>query len=194
MDGADIFRTCILRATAVVKQVRPEHFANATPDTDWNVRDLLAHMMRELATVPQTLKGVLPGDRVALSDEDLLGDDDIDLSTNWQAAVDRAERALDNIDSDEIISTAFGDTSIDEYLSQIASDELIHAWDLGSSIGVPVHFDSSLAGTVYDIASPNKQRMHESERFAREIEIVGEADMHTKLLALFGRRADWRAS
>ena len=194
MDGADIFRTCILRATAVVKQVRLDHFANATPDTDWNVRDLLAHMTRELVAVPQTLAGSLPADIGAATDEELLGSNDIDLSINWQAAVDRAERALDDIDSDEIIHTAQGDMSIDDYLSQIASDELIHAWDLGASIGVPVHFDSSLAGTVYDIASPSRQLTHDSERFAHEIEIVGEADMHTKLLALFGRRADWRAS
>ena len=100
MDGADLFRTCLVRATTVVKQVRPEHFANATPDTDWNVRDLLAHMMRELTALPETLDGVLPGDVTAISDEDLLGVDDIDLSTNWQAAVDRAERALDDIDPD----------------------------------------------------------------------------------------------
>ncbi len=194
MDSADIFRTCILRATAVVKQVRTDHFANATPDADWNVRDLLAHMMRELVIVPQTLSGILPDGIKAMTDEDLLGKDDIDLSTNWQAAIDRAEQALAEIDPDEIIYTAQGEMSIDEYLSQIASDELIHAWDLGASIGIAVHFDALLAGTVYDVASPSKQLMHDSGLFALEIEVVGEADMHTKLLALFGRRADWRAS
>ena len=194
MDGADIYRACIARATTVVKQVRPEHFANATPDTDWNVRDLLAHMLRILATVPEVLAGTPPADVTVMTDEELLGIDDIELSINWQAAIDRAERALDDMDLDDIVHSASGDMSADEYLSQLASDELIHAWDLGKSIGVPVHFDASLAGTVYDIAEPNKQIMHESERFAREIEIVGEADMHTKLLALFGRRADWQSS
>lgn len=192
MDGAELFEACLTQATAVVKQVRPEHFANATPDADWSVRDLLAHMLHELSLVPLMIAGKTL-DEIGDAYNADLADDDVALSANWQTAADSADLALSDIDPDEPAHLHDGDVTIDDYLMQTGSDLLIHAWDLGKAIGVPVRFDDQLAAIVYDNSQPQKLHLHDTSMFSK-VEIIGDADIQTRLLALFGRRSDWHAA
>ena len=39
IDVVNLFGDCLAQATMVVKQVLPAHATNATPDTEWDVRD-----------------------------------------------------------------------------------------------------------------------------------------------------------
>jgi uncharacterized protein (TIGR03086 family) len=194
MDGTELYQASLAQATAVVKQVRFDHFANGTPDAEWNVRDLLGHMIYELTWLPDILAGLTTDEVGTKYDIDLIGNDDIDLSENWQAAADRADLALADIDPDEIAHLSSGDVTIDDYLMQAASEQLIRAWDLGKSIGVPVKFDSQLASIIYEHSESSKQKLRETGLFAAEVEVVGDVDIQTRLLALFGRRADWHAA
>jgi hypothetical protein len=90
MDGIKLFQDCLGQSTAVVKQVRFDHFANSTPNSDWNVRDLLGHMLYELSWVPDLLAGLSIEETGTKYEDDLVGDDDVALSSNWQLAVDQA--------------------------------------------------------------------------------------------------------
>ncbi len=192
-DGTELFEACLAQATAVVKQVRFDHFVNSTPDNEWNVRDLLGHMLYELSWVPDILDGLTIDEVGKKYSGNLIGDDDVDLSINWQTAVDMAERALADSDPEETAHLSYGDVTIDEYLTQAASDQLIHAWDLGKAIGVPVQIDDQLAKILYEATAPHKQQLQASGLFAPEVEVIGDVDIQTRLLALFGRRADWQA-
>jgi uncharacterized protein (TIGR03086 family) len=185
MDGTELYEASLQQATAVVKQILPDHFANLTPDSDQNVRELLEHMLYELSWLPDILAGKTIEQVGTKYDDDLMGGDDIDLSMNWQTAADRAEMAISLCDPDEVAHLSLGDATVDEYLLQAASDQLIHAWDLGKAIGVAVRFDEQQARTVF---------MHAVGLSASEIQVSQSADMHTRLLALFGRRADWQAA
>lgn len=193
-DGAELFEACLGQATAVVKQVRADHFMNVTPYGDWSVRDLLGHMLAGLCAVPEIIAGEPVVDDTQKYDDELLGEDDIDLSANWQVAADRAEMALGELDPDEVAHLSSGEVTLDEYLMQAAGDLLIHTWDLGKSIGVPVHFDSRLAEILYEHTAEHKRELQDSSLFAPEVEVIGNVDIQTRLLALFGRRADWQAA
>jgi uncharacterized protein (TIGR03086 family) len=192
MDGLDIFKVALAQATAVVKQVRPEHFANATPDSEWNVRDLVGHMLYELSWTPDMVEGKTTEEVGSAHDGDLIGGTDIDLSVHWQTAADKADIALDAADPEETAHLSYGDVSIDDYLRQAGGDQFIHSWDLGKSIGVPVHFDVETAQAIYDKMLPRRDDLQKSGLFAGPLTVPEDADIQTKLLALFGRDAEWQ--
>jgi len=193
MDGMELFEACLGQATGVVKQVRSTHFANATPDAEWNVRDLIGHMLHKLQEMPSILEGEPQTESDLTYDAELVGDDSVELSANWQSAVDAAEMALEDADAEDIARLTYGSVIVDEYLAQLASDLLIHSWDLGKAIGVPVKFDNTLAEIIYRTTAEHKQEFKDSGLFSKELEVVGNVDIQTRLLALFGRRADWQA-
>jgi uncharacterized protein (TIGR03086 family) len=192
MDGMDIFKSALEQATTVVKQVRPEHFSNATPDTDWSVRDLIGHTLYELVWTPDILEGKTIEEVGAAHNGNLVGDSDIELSIRWQSAADKAEEAVDGVDPDETVHLSFADMSAEEYLAQAGTDQLIHAWDLGRAIGVPVKFDIETAQAMYDDTLPKKEGLKQSGLFADPLTVSDDADIQTKLLALYGRDANWR--
>jgi uncharacterized protein (TIGR03086 family) len=194
MDGADIFKAALEQATTVVKQVRPDQFANDTPDTEWNVRDLISHMLYELSWVPDVVAGKTISDVGSEYEGDLIGDSDLDLSVTWQEAADKAEMATDEADLEETAHLSYGDVSIEDYLRQAGTDQLIHAWDLGKAIGLPVAFDSAIVQAVYDDILSKKGTMAQSGLFADPLDVPDSASLQIKLLGVFGRDADWTAT
>lgn len=194
MDGAQMYLVCLEQATAIVKQVRAEQFAAETPDSEWNVRDLLEHMLNELSWVPDILEGKTIAEVGDKYDEDLVGENDSDLSTNWQSAVDRAAAAVERAELSETAHLSYGHVTIEEYLRQAGSDQLIHAWDLGQAIRVPVRFNFELAQIVYAYSLPHESMLRSSGLFGRAVDTAADADVQTKLLGLYGRRANWEPS
>lgn len=197
MDGAELFGKSLAQATIVVKQVRPEHYANATPCDDWHVVDLLDHMLEELHTVPKLLAGetVMPKD----DDEDGVAENvmsaaDIELSNIWQAAADISEAASNEADPDELAHPAYGAVTNETYLYQIATDLLVHAWDLAVAIGMPIVFAPDSAVAAYDHAFSADRAMQPDDPDAVPINIDENAPPQIKLLALYGRPSNWHAA
>jgi len=196
MDGAELFSKCLAQATVVVKQVRPEHYANATPCDDWHVADLLDHLLAELHMVPQLLAGdtVDPGFDEDDGDENVMDKNDIDLSVNWQAAADIAEAASNQADPDELAHPASGTVSNDSYLHQIATDLLVHSWDLAVAIGMPIVFAPDCALAAYDHARSPDTALPADDVTTVPLSIAENAPIQSKLLALQGRSPDWRTA
>jgi uncharacterized protein (TIGR03086 family) len=196
MDGAELFSQCLAQATSVVKQVRPEQFANATPCDDWHVRDLVDHLMAELRAVPkllggETIQSTADNDE---SDEGVVSETDNDLSFDWQIAADAAENASSQADPEELAHTVGGDVSNDVYLCRIATDLLIHAWDLAVAIGMPIAFALDSALAAYDHSLSPDFAMQPDDACAPPHSIDENAPPQSKLLALYGRSSDWRAA
>lgn len=184
MDGAELFNKCMAQATYVVKQVLPSHYANATPDAELDVEDLVNHMMTLLMGVPAVIGG--DDEDVPIVANGSIDLDAIDLSSRWQAAADIAEAAIIDADLDDTIMYGSNEMSIEEYLQQISGDLLIHAWDLGEAIGMHVTIDASVAETV--IETTDQRSLYSS------VNVPANADLQTRLLALFGRSRQWRIS
>ena len=196
MDGVELFSRCLAQATVIVKQVRPEHYANPTPCDDWHVGDLLDHLLGELRAVPKSLVGETVA---ATMDEDesrenVVDETEIELSANWQAAADAADAAASEADPDEIVHLAHGDISSDSYLRQVATDLLVHAWDLAVSIGMPFAVAPDVSLTVYKHALSSDQALSPDDADAVPLDVAEDAAPQTKLLALYGRSPDWRAT
>ncbi|HVW23342.1 MAG TPA: TIGR03086 family metal-binding protein [Candidatus Saccharimonadales bacterium] len=194
MDGSELFAKCLEQATAIVKQVRTDQLVNATPDTDWNVRDLAHHMLYELSWVPAMVEGLTIDEVGDKYEDELFDEDGGDLIANWERAASKADQAVLMADLEEVAHVSYGDISIENYLYQIGGDLLIHAWDLAKGIGFPIQFDPAVAQEIYEHTLPQQANMKASGLFASPIDVPNTADLQTRLLGLFGRRADWQAS
>ncbi|MDB5184645.1 MAG: hypothetical protein JWN38_453 [Candidatus Saccharibacteria bacterium] len=192
MDATEIFSRCLAQATFVVKQVLPSHYANPTPDADLDVEDLTSHMLAVIDNAPAMLSEEAEIGS-AISDGNI-DHDAIDLSARWQMAADRAELAVSDADPDETIAYNKSEVTVEDYLLEAAGDLLIHAWDLGEAIGMPVRFDPNVAEAIIETVGPSEASAVSRDLFDRQIEVPANADLQTRLLAIFGRTRSWRGS
>jgi uncharacterized protein (TIGR03086 family) len=186
MDGKVLFESCLAQASAVIEQVKADQFDLPTPDTKWDVRTLVSHMLYELSWVADILDGKTDAAVGSSYNGDLIG---TDLPTNWRIAAGRALVATAEVDQDRLIHLSYGDYTAAHYLREQANDQLIHAWDLGEAIGVPVLFDPAVAKALYEMALPRQLELAASGLFAPPLPVPDSADTQTKLLALLGRHA-----
>lgn len=190
MDAKELFAQALAQATEIIDHVETEDYHKPTPDRDWRVRELSGHMLYELCWVPEVLAGKTMDDVGQCYDGDLIGDA---LQANWHAALERALAAVAQVRMKQTVHTTQGEISAEEYVRQVGSDQLIHAWDLGESIGVPVRFGTVLADAVHDYLLPQVHTWQGDGLFAPPVPVPDTADIQTKLLAVTGRRVNWPA-
>lgn len=189
MELAELHRRTVEGWEARVAGVGPDDWGRATPCSEWDVRALVSHVVGEdLWTTPiaegRTMEEV--GDRF---DGDLLGDDP-------HGAADRAARAAvrsvaEHLPAHGTVHLSFGEVPIDEYVWQVATDHLIHTWDLACATGQ----DRAMDPEVVDAVS---QWFAEREDMYRAAGVVGprtdgDGDPQSHLLAGFGRDPQWSA-
>lgn len=165
--------------------IRPEHLANSTPCSDWNLRALLNHLIYELLWVPELLKGKTVEEVGSRFDGDVLDDEPVGA---WKTASGNALAAVESADPDMNVHLSRGDVPLSQYLHEISNDVLIHGWDIGQSINCSLIFEPDTAQALYDFMSHEIAAYRESGAIGEEVSVPADAPLQTKLLALEGRR------
>jgi len=192
LEADEFYAECLAQATMVIKQVRDDQFGMPTPDTEWSVRDLANHMLYELLWLPEILDGKTVKDVGTKYDGNLFADA-TELATRWETGAAKTEEMLAAVDLNATAHLSYADVPMEKYLREAGTDQLIHAWDLGQAVGVTVTFDPDIAHSIYDDMKDRGDEMQASGLFAPPKDVPADADIQTKLLALYGRSADtWR--
>ena len=180
----ELYRRTSTGFDAVMRQVTDHDWTNATPCTDWSVRDLVNHVVGEDRWIPPLLAGLTISEVGDSLDGDLLGDDPEQAwSTAWAAAA----AAADATDPDRIVQLSFGPTPAAEYLWQIAADHLIHGWDLAVAIGADRHLDETSVNAVHDWFVDREEMYRSGGAIADRPPVPADATAQARLLAMFGR-------
>lgn len=151
MDLTTLERACAATEPVVAK-VTPAHYGLATPCTEWDVHDLLNHLVGTVALGRTLLRDLPPTVAIgpgALPATDVVGDDPA-------AAYRReAEALLREVDAGDITrthATPLGDMPGTALAGFIALDVVVHGWDLGRAIDAPPAVDDDLAAGILDFA------------------------------------------
>lgn len=185
-ESGDRFRRAVDEFDRRVSAIADDQWSDPTPCRDWNVRDLVNHIVSEDLWAPPLLTGMTleeVGDRY---DGDVLGDDP---RATWAAARDGALAAVADAADDQPVHTSMGVITAAEYLGQLYADHLIHAWDLARAVGADERLDPELVDHCYRQSLPYEELMKASGAFGDKVVPSPDAGIQEKLLAVYGRRA-----
>jgi uncharacterized protein (TIGR03086 family) len=188
MDVTELHRRTVAEFTSRLGEVG-ERWDASTPCSDWNVRDLVNHVVGEdLWTVPlmggQTVDDV--GDRF---DGDVLGDDPVVTGrTAAQAAIDATAEA---VAAGRTVHLSFGHFPAAEYAYQLAADHLIHAWDLAAGIRADRRLDPELVDAVAEWFTRWEDAFRQAGAIGEPPPGDPPSDPQGRLLYAMGRNPDW---
>ena len=133
IDPRPLFAAATTTATEVIAAVRADQLTNPTPCTEYDVRQLLRHLVGVLPRVTAMGRGDDPM-RVATPEIDTMADDDV--LPAWRAAVAQATAAwADESALERTIvlpwATDTGAAALVGYVSEIT----VHTWDIARATG-----------------------------------------------------------
>jgi uncharacterized protein (TIGR03086 family) len=187
MDVSAMFRRAVAEFDVRVRQIGEHQWQAATPDEQWNVRDLVSHVVGEDLWAPPLLAGSTiaeVGDRFG---GDVLG---TEPKGAWKSASAAAVRAVEGDGAmDRIVHLSFGDFSGREYTMQLFADHLIHAWDLARAIGADERLDIGLVAPCATWFDGVEDAYRSAGAISARLPLPDDADPQAVLLARFGRHA-----
>jgi uncharacterized protein (TIGR03086 family) len=177
MDIIDRYEQAATGFSARLDAVTDDQWANPTPCTDWNVRELVDHVITIQRQIPESL-GVPPGG------------DGADPRATWKAVRDAAFTALRQPDVlDRTIRGIQGrDVPVEMALIPRLSDLHVHTWDLARATGGDERLNPEIAAIVLERLKPNDEALRKSGSFGPKVAPPHDADAQVELLCFLGRR------
>jgi len=185
MDVVELHTRTVGNFAWLVTRVGADQWSAPTPCPDWDVRELVNHVIGEERWTVPLMSGRTIADVGHSLDGDLLGDDPLRAVTEAARAAQVAGELRPNV-----VHLSYGDENPAEYLRQLSADHLIHAWDLAVAIGADAPMDADL---VEDVSVWFEER----EDLYRSTGMIGErhggfTDPSDELLDAFGRDPHWK--
>jgi uncharacterized protein (TIGR03086 family) len=172
-------------AEPVIAATGEDMFGLSTPCAEWDVRQLLNHLYGELAWIPELLGGKTIEQVGDSLDGDLVGGD---LHRTWRGYADAAKKAAEQTPPEKVVHLSYGNVPASAYLDEVASDVIVHTWDLAMGTHQKFHIRSELALAVYDKVKNNAAEWRNKGLLGPEIPVAANAAAELRLLGLFGRR------
>jgi uncharacterized protein (TIGR03086 family) len=181
----EMYERALARTEEIVAGTRREQFGDPTPCGDWNVRDLLNHIIGGCISVAAGATGK----RVGFSEgPDHVAQDHVAAykraSTDALAAF-RAPGALDRT-----FTLRTGDTPGSVALGLAVADAVVHGWDLAKATGQDGTFDDEVTGALYAMTTQMmapKGPYPRGSSFGDPVEVADDAPLTDRLVAYLGR-------
>lgn len=182
-----LHRDALLSTGRVVRNITTAQLQLPMPDKDWDVRDLLTHVVAGNLWAAALAAGCTieeVGDRF---DGDVLGADPLgayDRSSDAAAAAFERPGALD-----ASCAVSYGPVPGSIYAGHRFIDVLIHGWDLAVATQQDTHLEPELIAAAIEVIEPQLEMLQESGAFGQPVKIHDGTDPQTRLLAMLGRQA-----
>jgi uncharacterized protein (TIGR03086 family) len=176
------------RVVAVVGQVHRSQWSQATPCTDWNVRELVGHLIATMQGHVDLLHGS-PASALSrwLERQARAGGDDVMTATADAATSVRAAFTEPGA-LDRPVHHLIGDVSGSRLLQIRVTENVVHGWDLATALGIPATIDDALAEHVYEYLAPRAETLAATGFYAQPKRIpAADASVQERLLAVVGR-------
>jgi uncharacterized protein (TIGR03086 family) len=158
----------------------PEQWAAPTPCTEWDARALVEHVIgfhEFLLLRPLGVRAHRPRE---------------DPAARWRATADAlfAYLSVDGALDRETELPGGGHSSPRQMLGALTTDVLVHTWDLARAAGTVPRLDLELCTTAYHAATTTPLRRGDG-MIGPEVIAAPDADIATRLVALYGRDPAW---
>jgi uncharacterized protein (TIGR03086 family) len=175
MDLIDRYEEAATGFTTRLDAVTDDQWTNPTPCTDWDVRQLVDHVLTIQRQIPEGL-----GVPVA--------DDGADPQATWKAVRDAALTALRQPSVlERTMPGRAGDVPVEMALIPRLSDLHVHTWDLARATGGDERLSPEIAAIVLERLKPNDEVLRSSGTFGPKVDPPPGADAAVELLCFTGR-------
>jgi uncharacterized protein (TIGR03086 family) len=193
-DRLQVLSRALDQLAVVIADVTAGQAELPTPCRSWTVRDVIAHVVRDLANFATVARGERPDYSTQLAN----------LSAHWSGAFDTGRRALDeawrsaDLDS-PVPAMVGGETPLVSRADQQIAELAVHAWDLARATGQSEDLDQQVATHGLRWARQNLAPQHrgsedEGKAFGPEVVVPDDAPMYERLAGWFGRDPCWSAA
>jgi uncharacterized protein (TIGR03086 family) len=189
MDLLAAYRRSLAEFTERVRQVRPEQWSAPTPCADWNVRELVNHVVGEDRWTGPLFAGATIAEVGDRFDGDLLGEDP--AGSTGDAAKEAEAAVAEPGALDRTVHLSFGDTPAEEYVRQLQADHMIHAWDLAVAIGADPRLDPEALAECARWFADREEIYRQAGAVGPRADVPSDAGEQDRLLAAFGRDPAW---
>jgi uncharacterized protein (TIGR03086 family) len=186
MDLRDAHGQAIDVFDRAVHKVGLTDWDSPTPCGDWNVRELVNHIVVDQLWVPDVLDGRTLAEVGDKFDGDQLHDDPLEA---WRAASDVARSAwLRPGVLDSTVHLSSGDQPAAEYGWQMTTDLTVHGWDLATALGADAAIPDELAEALLAFIEPQKDAWSATGLFGTPVAVPDDAPPSARLVGLLGRQ------
>ena len=179
-------------ASGVVDGVRPEQFGDPTPDTEWDVRTLLNHI---ILWTSHSLERRAHGESVApeLMDQDFAAEPG--YAAAYRAQLDRALDAWsDPAVWDRELNVMGSATPASDVAALMVAEMVLHGWDLAAATGQSYAVDDAAAAAALAAVEANADLFRQYKGFAEPVAVAPGVSVLDRALALSGRDPNWSPS
>jgi uncharacterized protein (TIGR03086 family) len=190
MNLVELHGRCGNQFAALVAGVGAEQWHNETPCSDWNVRALVRHVFDEQLWVPPLFEGQTIWEIDDRFEGDFMGDDASKWKGLMASSIQEAHAAVAEPDAlQRTVHLSYGDTSGEEYATQLIADLAIHGWDLARAIGQDDTIDPDAVALLLPWAESNAELLAGSGMFGTRVSLAADDPEDLRLLGLVGRPA-----
>ena len=183
----DLYIRAMGSTRVYVDGVRPDQWHGPTPCSEWDVKQVVNHIIGENLWAAELFQGKTIGEVGSRLDGDLARSDP---GRAYAASVEAATPVVSAPGAMETICRlSFGDFSGSDYAAQLFMDLLVHGWDIARATGQDSRLDPGLVQACLPIAQHITSQFRSAGVFGENLSVSPDADPQTKLLALVGRRA-----
>ena len=189
MELYEAFDRAVTSTAGLVKAVRLDQAGAPTPCTEWDVRDLLNHIIGTLWLSEALLSDRAPRHPMApggLPGTDLAGQDPAAAYAQASAAALAAASAGDALT--RVHATPLGDMPGPALAGFATLDIVVHGWDLAKATGQPAAQDGALAGHVLAFAEQAVTTDSRAPRIGPAVPVAAGAPLTDRLVAFLGRQ------
>lgn len=187
MDAGESYRRSVELWLATAGGV--QDWAAATPCSEWNVRDLVNHVVGEDRWTRPLVEGRTIAEVGDSLSGDLLGEDPAGAV---RAAAEEALGSVgDRLAGGGLVHLSYGDEDLTEYVRQLTADHLIHAWDLAAATGQDRALDDDVVADLAAWFAERESLYRAAGMIAERPEGANGGSPQADLLIATGRDPDW---
>ncbi|HVW34790.1 MAG TPA: TIGR03086 family metal-binding protein, partial [Acidimicrobiia bacterium] len=179
-DVLDRYRLLADDFEARVNAVPDGAWSNQSPCTEWNARDVVAHITNNARRINAQVHGQEPPEPVAGEDP----------KAAWAETRATIEAILSDPDkSSANVQSPMGPMPVEMFIGRfVCTDLLVHTWDLARATGQDDTINADAAAMAYKGLQPMDAMIRRPGFFGPKVACPEGADAQTQLLTFLGRQ------